>query len=67
MVMTNTAYLNESAWGHGLATIASDGTILDTWYVNPQLGAAPKSDAVYMFWKLFASIEKKTLKNKRKN
>ncbi len=48
MVMTNTAYLNESAWGHGLATIASDGTILDTWYVNPQLGAAPKSDAVYI-------------------
>ncbi len=46
--MTNTAYLNESAWGHGLATIASDGTILDTWYVNPQLGAAPKSDAVYI-------------------
>jgi 2,3,4,5-tetrahydropyridine-2-carboxylate N-succinyltransferase len=26
------------AWGHGLATIAADGTILDTWYPSPQLG-----------------------------
>ena len=26
------------AWGHGLATIASDGTILDTWFPSPELG-----------------------------
>jgi 2,3,4,5-tetrahydropyridine-2-carboxylate N-succinyltransferase len=48
MLMNNTAYLNESAWGHGLVTIAADGTILDTWYVNPQLGRAPSTDAVYI-------------------
>lgn len=36
------------AWGHGLATIASDGTVLDTWYPNPQLGEAPKSDALWV-------------------
>jgi len=30
-----------SAWGHGLATVASDGTVLDTWYPAPRLGGAP--------------------------
>jgi 2,3,4,5-tetrahydropyridine-2-carboxylate N-succinyltransferase len=34
--MTDTA-----AWGYGIATIASDGTMLDTWYPSPQLGALP--------------------------
>ena len=33
-----------SAWGHGLATIASDGTVLDVWYPAPELGEAPQSD-----------------------
>lgn len=36
------------AWGHGLATISSDGTVLDVWYPNPQLGDAPKSDALWV-------------------
>jgi 2,3,4,5-tetrahydropyridine-2-carboxylate N-succinyltransferase len=31
--MTDTA-----AWGYGIATIAADGTVLDTWYPSPQLG-----------------------------
>ena len=30
-----------TAWGHGLATIASEGTVLDTWFPSPALGAAP--------------------------
>lgn len=30
-----------SAWGLGLATIASDGTELDTWFPAPLLGAPP--------------------------
>ncbi|MCU1444365.1 2,3,4,5-tetrahydropyridine-2,6-dicarboxylate N-succinyltransferase [Cryobacterium sp.] len=30
-----------SAWGYGLATIAGDGTVLDTWYPAPRLGALP--------------------------
>ncbi|MBF4463488.1 MULTISPECIES: 2,3,4,5-tetrahydropyridine-2,6-dicarboxylate N-succinyltransferase [unclassified Rathayibacter] len=30
-----------SAWGYGLATIASDGTVLDTWFPEPRLGAIP--------------------------
>ena len=29
------------AWGRGVATIAADGTVLDTWYPHLGLGAAP--------------------------
>jgi 2,3,4,5-tetrahydropyridine-2-carboxylate N-succinyltransferase len=29
------------AWGYGLATIAGDGTVLDTWFPSPSLGAMP--------------------------
>jgi 2,3,4,5-tetrahydropyridine-2-carboxylate N-succinyltransferase len=29
------------AWGYGLATIAADGTVLDTWYPTPHLGRKP--------------------------
>ncbi|CAB4691136.1 MAG: 2,3,4,5-tetrahydropyridine-2,6-dicarboxylate N-succinyltransferase [Actinobacteria bacterium] len=36
------------AWGHGLATVASDGTILDVWYPKPQLGEAPKNDSLWV-------------------
>ncbi len=31
-----------SAWGYGLATIAADGTVLDTWFPEPQLGRIPE-------------------------
>ncbi|BDZ55940.1 2,3,4,5-tetrahydropyridine-2,6-dicarboxylate N-succinyltransferase [Agromyces marinus] len=27
-----------TAWGDGLATIAADGTVLDTWFPSPRLG-----------------------------
>jgi 2,3,4,5-tetrahydropyridine-2,6-dicarboxylate N-succinyltransferase len=37
-------YLSSKAWGHGLATIADDGTLLDVWYPEVFLGDAPKSD-----------------------
>jgi 2,3,4,5-tetrahydropyridine-2,6-dicarboxylate N-succinyltransferase len=29
------------AWGYGLATIAGDGTMLDTWFREPHLGSLP--------------------------
>ena len=29
------------AWGYGLATVAADGTVLDTWFPAPKLGAFP--------------------------
>ncbi|OIH96811.1 MULTISPECIES: 2,3,4,5-tetrahydropyridine-2,6-dicarboxylate N-succinyltransferase [unclassified Curtobacterium] len=35
-----------AAWGHGLATIATDGTTLDTWYPETHLGAVP-ADAAF--------------------
>ena len=35
----------ERAWGHGLATIAEDGSVLDTWYPTPALGEAPADAA----------------------
>jgi 2,3,4,5-tetrahydropyridine-2-carboxylate N-succinyltransferase len=30
------------AWGFGLATIAADDTVLDTWYPEPRLGPLPE-------------------------
>jgi 2,3,4,5-tetrahydropyridine-2-carboxylate N-succinyltransferase len=38
MVSTQT---DTHAWGYGLATIAGDGTVLDTWYPAPQLSQLP--------------------------
>ncbi len=29
---------NQHAWGHGLATVTDDGTVLDTWFPAPALG-----------------------------
>jgi 2,3,4,5-tetrahydropyridine-2-carboxylate N-succinyltransferase len=29
---------NQPAWGHGIATVADDGTVLDTWFPAPALG-----------------------------
>ena len=36
--MTTTGQEATSAWGHGLATIAADGSLLDAWYPAPLLG-----------------------------
>jgi 2,3,4,5-tetrahydropyridine-2-carboxylate N-succinyltransferase len=48
MPVTEATFLDSNAWGHGLATVAADGTILDVWYPKPELGAAPKSDALWV-------------------
>ena len=32
---------SRNAWGYGLATVARDGTVLDTWFPSPALGALP--------------------------
>ncbi|AWB86875.1 2,3,4,5-tetrahydropyridine-2,6-dicarboxylate N-succinyltransferase [Mycetocola zhujimingii] len=39
--MTDSALTATHAWGYGLATVAADGTVLDTWYPEPQLGPIP--------------------------
>ncbi|GAY13207.1 2,3,4,5-tetrahydropyridine-2,6-dicarboxylate N-succinyltransferase [Pseudonocardia sp. N23] len=42
----STAFRTESASGTGLATVTSDGTVLDVWYPAPALGAdAPDTTA----------------------
>jgi 2,3,4,5-tetrahydropyridine-2-carboxylate N-succinyltransferase len=46
--MTEAAFIDSKAWGHGIATLAADGAVLDVWYPNPQLGEAPKSDALWV-------------------
>src|SRR5665648_573655 len=33
-----------SAWGYGLATMTTDGQVLDTWYPSPALGPADTED-----------------------
>lgn len=40
MPVTDTASspATRTAWGHGLATVAADGTVLDTWFPAPALG-----------------------------
>ena len=43
-----------TAWGHGLATVAADGTVLDTWFPAPALGA-PDADIRSMPVELEAS------------
>ena len=32
---------SREAWGYGLSTVAADGTVLDTWFPSPALGALP--------------------------
>jgi 2,3,4,5-tetrahydropyridine-2-carboxylate N-succinyltransferase len=34
------------AWGYGLATVTADGTVLDTWFPEPQLGELPEDAAI---------------------
>ena len=34
-----------TAWGHGLATVHDDGTVLDVWYPSPTLGGPDSSSA----------------------
>jgi len=50
------AFLEGKAWGHGLATVAADGTVLDVFYPNPQLGSAPTSDALWVVPKELDSV-----------
>src|SRR5579875_2511787 len=33
-----------TGWGHGLATLTKNGTVLDAWFPSPALGRAPESD-----------------------
>ncbi len=62
--MTETTFAAGKAWGHGLATTAADGTVLDTWYPNPQLGEAPKTDEL---WVVPKELDALAQEDKRRN
>ena len=36
---------NGPAWGHGLATLDADGTVLDCWFPSPALGSPDAADS----------------------
>jgi 2,3,4,5-tetrahydropyridine-2-carboxylate N-succinyltransferase len=49
--------MSRAAWGHGLATVAEDGTVLDTWYPAPALGAPGAGSGPYGVPADLASLE----------
>ena len=53
-----------TAWGYGLATIAGDGTVLDTWFPSPQLGGIPAGREK---WIAPAELEALTGEDARRN
>ncbi|HEY2642654.1 MAG TPA: 2,3,4,5-tetrahydropyridine-2,6-dicarboxylate N-succinyltransferase [Galbitalea sp.] len=55
---------SRAAWGYGLATIAGDGTILDTWFPEPKLGAIPSGTERYI---APAEFEQQLGADKRRN
>ena len=48
---------SRAAWGYGLATVAGDGTVLDTWYPEPHLGVRPASADPYIAPAEFEKLE----------
>lgn len=44
------------AVGYGLATVASDGTVLDTWYPAPRVGASPSPTGTVILTQEQASL-----------
>jgi 2,3,4,5-tetrahydropyridine-2-carboxylate N-succinyltransferase len=56
--------LPSHAWGYGLATIAGDGTVLDTWFPAPSLGTLP---AGRDRWIVPAELEEVTGDDARRN
>ncbi|MFT2815769.1 2,3,4,5-tetrahydropyridine-2,6-dicarboxylate N-succinyltransferase [Leifsonia sp. A12D58] len=55
---------HSSAWGYGLATIAGDGTVLDTWYPTPRLGSLPEDRER---WIVPAELEELSGEDARRN
>jgi 2,3,4,5-tetrahydropyridine-2-carboxylate N-succinyltransferase len=53
-----------TAWGDGLATIAGDGTVLDTWFPEPKLGRIPAGRDP---WIAPAELEELAAEDRRRN
>jgi len=56
--------MTSPAWGYGLATISGDGTVLDTWFPSPTLGARPSTIDPYI---APAEFEELTRTDERRN
>src|SRR6478735_11094896 len=52
------------AWGYGLATIAGDGTVLDTWFPEPRLGRIPDGREP---WIAPAELEELAVEDRRRS
>jgi 2,3,4,5-tetrahydropyridine-2,6-dicarboxylate N-succinyltransferase len=52
------------AWGYGLATVAGDGTVLDTWFPRPRLGMLPEGRD---HWVVPAELEELSGEDARRN
>ena len=53
-----------TAWGYGLATVAGDGTVLDTWFPEPKLGRIPSGREP---WIAPAELEELAVEDPRRN
>jgi 2,3,4,5-tetrahydropyridine-2-carboxylate N-succinyltransferase len=48
---------SRTAWGYGLATVAGNGTVLDTWFPHPSLGSMPAGTDPHIAPAEFESLE----------
>ena len=48
---------SRTAWGYGIATVAGDGTVLDTWFPRPVLGALPEGTDPHLAPAEFEDLE----------
>jgi len=48
---------SRAAWGYGLSTVAGNGTVLDTWFPQPHLGAMPQATDRYIAPAEFEELE----------
>ena len=56
---TDSSPARRTAWGHGLATVADDGTVLDTWYPSPALGEVGGAYAVPVDLRMLAGRDER--------
>ncbi|CAN5283600.1 2,3,4,5-tetrahydropyridine-2,6-dicarboxylate N-succinyltransferase [soil metagenome] len=48
---------SRAAWGYGLATVARNGVVLDTWFPRPQLGPLPQGTDPHIAPAEFEALE----------
>lgn len=48
---------SRAAWGYGLATVANNGVVLDTWYPQPKLGSRPATTDPHIAPAEFEALE----------